>query len=309
MSKVLVTGGCGFIGSHIVEKLLDMKYEVIVVDNLKTGKIENIDENKVEFYNCDIRSEVFERIVSKTKPEFIIHQAAQVSVTASIKNIVYDTDVNIMGSINVINVAKNNGVKKIVFASSAAVYGEPQYLPIDEIHPIIPLSPYGLSKYTIENYLKLAKECYGIDYTILRYSNVYGPRQDTKGEGGVVAIFTEQLAKNEECSIYGDGMQTRDFVFVKDVADANVKALENGDNSTLNISTSQRISINDLYSLIKEQHCRSISPSYIDGRLGDIKHSILSNKQARSELSWDVSYTLDQGIKETVNYYNELVLV
>lgn len=305
MSKVMVTGGCGFIGSHVVEKLLDEQYEVVVVDNLKTGKLENINTNKVEFYQFDITSVEFKQVVSETMPEFIIHLAAQVSVPESIKDIIYDTEVNIIGSINVIEAAKNNGVRKIVFASSAAVYGEPQYLPIDTEHSITPLSPYGLSKYTVENYLKLAKECYGIDYTVLRYSNVYGPRQDAKGEGGVVAIFSERLSQNQECIIYGDGFQTRDFIFVEDVANANVKALEKGSDFVLNVATSHRISINDLFTVVKEHSGANVEPIYIDIRDGDIKHSVLSNKTTIDVLEWGITHTLDEGIKKTIEYYKE----
>lgn len=305
----MVTGGCGFIGSHIVEKLLDNQYEVIVVDNLKTGKLENIDLTRVKFFRCDITSLDFNKVVSETIPDYIIHQAAQVSVPESINDIVYDTDVNIKGSINVINAAKDNGVKKIVFASSAAVYGEPQYLPIDIEHPINPLSPYGLAKYTVEKYLKIAKDCYGIDYSVLRYSNVYGPRQDAKGEGGVVAIFAERINQSKELVIYGDGKQTRDFIYVEDVANANVKALEKGSGHILNVSTSQRISVIDLFNLMKEYGGASIKPTHCEVRDGDIKHSVLCNKLTIDELDWKSSYSLNEGIKKTVEHYKSYITI
>lgn len=303
MKKVLVTGGCGFIGSHVVDKLIEKRYEVVVVDNLTTGKLENININRVKFYNCDITTKEFEEVVSDSKPDFIIHQAAQVSVSESIRNVVVDAEVNIKGSLNVINAAKNNGVKKIVFASSAAVYGEPLYLPVDINHPINPLSPYGLSKYTVENYLALAKKFYGVDYTILRYSNVYGPRQDTQGEGGVVAVFCKQLTENNEVLVYGDGEQTRDFIYVEDVADANVSALELGNSLVLNVSTSERITINDLYYAIKEQSYSLIDPTYMNARNGDIKHSVLCNRLTKIALNWEVKYHLDKGLQRTIEYY------
>lgn len=308
MEKVMVTGGCGFIGSHIVDKLLDQSYEVIVVDNLKTGKLENIDTNKVTFYNCDITSLDFVKVVSETRPKYIIHQAAQVSVPESIKDIVYDTNVNIKGSINVIEAAKNNGVKKIVFASSAAVYGEPQYLPVDINHDINPLSPYGLSKYTVEKYLKLAKDCYGIEYTVLRYSNVYGPRQDAQGEGGVVAIFSEKLSQNQDVTIFGNGEQTRDFIYVEDVANANVQALEKGNGLVLNVSTSQRVSLNNLFEIMKEYSFATTLPDFMDVREGDIKHSVLCNKLTIKALNWSQTFSLDEGIKKTIAYDQRTIL-
>ncbi|WP_349408720.1 NAD-dependent epimerase/dehydratase family protein [Pseudalkalibacillus sp. SCS-8] len=309
MAKVLVTGGCGFIGSHIVEKLVERKFEIVVVDNLTTGKLSNIDLSLVDYYNCDINSRDFDKVVAKTMPQFIIHQAAQVSVPKSIKDIIYDTEVNIGGSIRVIEAAKNYGVKKIIFASTAAVYGEPQYLPVDTRHPVDPLSPYGLSKYTVENYLKLAKSCYGLDYTILRYSNVYGPRQNAKGEGGVVAIFSGLLSQNQEVLIHGDGMQTRDFVYVEDVANANLKALEKGSSSILNVATSTQITINDLFNTVKKYSNATVVPNFSDVRDGDIKHSVLCNKLTRDTLDWEVEYNIEEGINKTVNQYNGTVVV
>jgi UDP-glucose 4-epimerase len=308
MKRVLVTGGCGFIGSHIVEELLEQNYEVIIVDNLKTGKLQNINTDKVKFFQCDIRSKDLENIVADTMPEYIIHQAAQVSVSESITNITNDSEINIIGTIKVIEAARKNRVKKIVFASSAAVYGEPQYLPIDIKHPCNPISPYGLSKYTVEEYLKMTKTLFGIDYTILRYSNVYGPRQNTNGEGGVVAVFCESFSNDKEVKIFGDGEQTRDFIFVKDVAKANIRALEMGDNQIFNISSSEMISINNIFLLIKEISCSFITPSYEKVREGDIKHSSLCNKLAEELLNWAPEYDLKIGLEKTVMYYNNLLI-
>lgn len=307
MDKVLVTGGCGFIGSHIVEELLIRNYEVAVVDNLSTGSINNIDVNKLEFFECDINELKFQEIVSGFKPNYIIHQAAQVSVADSIKNMIKDMELNIKGSLNVIEAAKRNNIKKIVFASSAAVYGEPQYLPIDTNHLTQPLSPYGLSKLTVEGYLKIAKRLYGIDYTVLRYSNVYGPRQDAKGEGGVVAIFTDKLVSGQIPVVFGDGEQTRDFVFVKNVAEANVQALVNGSGEILNVSSNSRISVRELLAVMSETTDISLSPVYIEERVGDIKHSQLCNQRTKEILGVQFQYNMNQGIKETFDFCEKQV--
>ncbi|KRF53046.1 UDP-glucose 4-epimerase [Bacillus sp. Soil531] len=303
MRKVLVTGGAGFIGSHIVEQLLEENYIVSVVDNLCTGNYSNIKNKNVDFYKCDIISEEFEEAVKEFKPDYIIHQAAQVSVSRSVEETLYDEQVNIRGSLNVMEAAKKYKVKKIIFASSAAVYGEPQYLPIDEEHVTNTVSPYGLSKFTVEEYLRLLNKFYGIEYTILRYSNVYGPRQDTKGEGGVVALFAEKVVQGIDVSIFGDGNQTRDFVYVKDVAGANIAAIKNGKNEIFNISTNSQISINDLL-IQMNLHAESVvEAKYYDTRKGDIVHSVLANTYAKEVLKWTPRYSIQHGIKDTLEYY------
>jgi UDP-glucose 4-epimerase len=304
MEKVLVTGGVGFIGSHIVDKLLEEGYEVAVFDNLSTGKLENLGEKIFTFYEGDIsnKDQVYQA-VADFKPHYIIHQAAQVSVAKSVKSMEEDARLNIMGSINLINAAKDYEVKKIVYASSAAVYGEPQYLPIDENHPINPQSPYGVSKFTVELYLKAAQELYGIDYTILRYANVYGPRQNAKGEGGVVAIFSEKIANGEIPTIFGDGEQTRDFVYVTDVAEANVMAIHEGRNQIFNISTNSITNINYLFKLISNTFHKEITPIYKEKRKGDIKSSVLNNKSSKENLNWKPKISIEQGINKIAEYY------
>lgn len=301
--KILVTGGCGFIGSHIVDKLVEKKYEVVVVDNLNTGKLENININKVTYYDCDITTPYFEEVVKEERPERIIHQAAQSSVPASIHNIGFDAKTNILGSVNIIEVSKKYNIEKIIFASTAAVYGNPIYYPIDTAHPKEPLSPYGLSKLTIEKYLKLAKRQYNIDYTILRYGNVFGPRQDANGEGGVIAVFIESLLKNTDIKIFGDGKQTRDFIYVEDVAEANIKAINKANNETLNISTLSEISINDLYGMLTKLIGKSKKPIYTDSRDGDIHRSILCNEKTIKKLNWTNNTPLIDGLNKTINYY------
>lgn len=300
--KVLVTGGCGFIGSHIVDKLMAENHDVYVVDNLVTGNKNNVNP-KVPIMDCDINSELMEKVVQDFQPEAIIHQAAQVSVAHSINDMLYDESVNIHGSLKIIDLAKKYNVKKIVFASSAAVYGNPVSLPVELDHPTNPLSPYGVSKLSVEYYLKMAKETFDIDYTILRYANVYGPRQDANGEGGVIAIFSDALAKGNSPTIYGDGMQTRDFVYVEDVADANVRALTMGHNQILNVSSSEEITVNSLFETMQKVAGTNIAVNYEEERNGDIRKSVLCNKTTKEQLDWVPSTSLFVGLQNTMNYY------
>lgn len=309
MTKVLVTGGAGFIGSHIVEDLLENNYEVAVIDNLSSGKLENIDLGRVKYYEGDIVNEEFvNKAIEEFGPQYIIHQAAQVSVVESVKNMVHDEQVNIKGSLNIINAARLYQVEKMVFASSAAVYGNPQYLPVDTAHNTAPMSPYGLSKLTVEKYLQIAKELYGLDYTILRYGNVYGPRQDAKGEGGVIAIFMDKVINDESVTIFGNGEQTRDFVYVKDVARANVLAMESKKGSKmLNIASGQAISILELCKVIQEVTNKELVIYHKDKRNGDIEHSALSNQETSEVLNWNPKVELYEGISSILKIDLQLI--
>lgn len=305
MSKVLVTGGAGFIGSHIVEVLLEKGYEVAVIDNLSTGKVENLNLTNLDFFHCDILdSSKFLTIMEEIKPDYIIHQAAQVSVAESVNNVLFDQEVNIKGSLNIIEAAKKYNVKKIVFASSAAVYGNPEFLPIDLTHPIHPTSPYGLSKFTVEEYLRISKELFGIDYTVLRYSNVYGPRQDSKGEGGVVAIFSDKISNGEQPTIFGDGNQTRDFIFVGDVARANVAALTS-ESGTYHVSSGNYITINQLFDCMMETSSNKCAPIYKKERDGDIRNSVLDYTTTLEKLNWRPLVTLKEGLDRTLEFYKK----
>ncbi|MFZ5652589.1 MAG: NAD-dependent epimerase/dehydratase family protein [Bacillota bacterium] len=226
--KVLVTGGAGFIGSHTVDALAAAGAAVAVLDNLSAGRFENIKQN-VNFYHGDLLEKDFVfHCAEKESPEVIIHLAAQASVPESLKAPDIDAGVNMLGSLHILEAARACGARKVVFASSAAVYGMPRYLPVDELHPAQPLSGYGLSKHTVERYLELYRQLYGLDYTVLRYSNVYGPRQDALGEGGVVSVFIDRIIGGKQPVIHGDGEQTRDFVYVCDVAAANLQAIDRG---------------------------------------------------------------------------------
>lgn len=292
---VLVTGGAGFIGSHIVDLLIDNGFEVVTLDNLLTGRKKNINP-QAKSYNLSLNDNL-DIIFKENNIEYISHHAAQASVSFSTKNPLEDAQNNIIGTINLLQTAKKYGVKKIIAASTAAVYGTPEYLPVDEKHTTKVLSNYGLSKITMEEYIKLS----GIDYIIFRYANVYGPRQDAYGEAGVVAIFIERLKSNQNIEIHGDGNQTRDFLFVKDVAQANLLAIQSDlKNAILNISTCSQTSINKLYSTISTLLKSDITPQHTIPREGDIKDSILDNKKAKQLLNWESNTNLEEGISQTI---------
>ncbi|UZQ83672.1 SDR family oxidoreductase [Thermoanaerobacter sp. RKWS2] len=300
--KVLVTGGAGFIGSNIVDLLIENGHEVVIVDNLSTGKEEFINKKAI-FYKKDITDDDLYEIFEKEKPDYVIHQSAQIDVQKSIDNPVFDAKVNILGTVNLLKCCRKSGVKKVIYASSAAVYGNPEYLPIDEVHKINPISYYGISKHTPEHYFEVYRQLYGLKYTILRYANVYGIRQDPKGEGGVISIFIDKMLKGERPIIFGDGKQTRDFVYVKDVAKANLLALERGDNEVVNISTNKPTSINELVEMMNKIMNTSLEPIYTEPRKGDIVHSYLDNKKALDVFGWKPEYSLEEGLKETIEYY------
>lgn len=301
--NVLVTGGAGFIGSHIVDKLIEREHEVAIIDNLCHGSRENINP-KAKFFEVDITDSKVEDIFRKEKPNYVIHQAAQADVTDSVKNPVFDAQINILGAINLLECCRKFEVEKIVYASSGgAIYGEPKYLPLDEKHPIAPISPYGASKYTVEIYLNLYAELYHLNYTSLRYANVYGPRQDPYGEGGVIAIFSNKLLKDERPTIYGDGKQTRDFVYVSDVADANIVAMKGGDNEAFNIGTGKETSVNELFELLRDIGGKKIEPIYGVERKGEVKRSYVTYSKAKRGLHWQPEVTLSDGLKKTVEHF------
>lgn len=295
---VLVTGGAGFIGSHIVDRLVKKGYGVIIVDNLSNGKVSNINPKAV-FYNIDIRSSELENVFENHKIEYIFHEAAQTSVAVSMKLPLDDLSANVLGSLNLLSLAKKFNIKKFIAASTAAVYGMPKILPVNETHRTNLLSFYGLSKYTMENYIKM----FGIDYMILRYSNVYGPRQDSLGEAGVIAIFIDRMLKNLPVEIYGDGEQTRDFVFVEDVVNANIMLLESDiKDEILNISTNKTISINKLFDTIKNICGSNSEKIYKNERIGDIRHSRLDNSKIKKLISWTNNCIIDEGLTHTINW-------
>ena len=301
--KILVTGGAGFIGSHIVDRLILEKFKVIVVDNFSSGKRENVNQ-QAKVNQCDITNSIkLDSIFEVVKPEVVIHHAAQISVQNSLNYPNNDANVNVIGTLNVLQKCVKHSVKKIIYASSAAVYGDPKYLPVDEEHPLNPLSPYGISKHTPEHYISMFNELYGLDYTILRYANVYGPRQDAEGEGGVVSIFVDRILQQKPISIFGDGCQTRDFIYVEDIAEANLLAIKNGSREVINISTNSQTSVNELLKVLSVINSTFIEPDYQLIRLGDIRHSYLDNNKAQNKLSWQPRYTLFEGLDRTLRYY------
>ncbi|MBN6885255.1 UDP-glucose 4-epimerase [Cytobacillus horneckiae] len=302
--KVLITGGCGFIGAHITNKLTANDYQVTIIDNLTSGKLSNIHHDLVTFYDISILDNKLREIILLEQPDYIIHLAAQVSVSHSINDVFLDENINIKGSLNVLEAAVQSKVKKIIYASSAAVYGKPKYLPIDTLHSINPVSPYGVSKYSVEKYIEMYGKLYGLDYTILRFANVFGPLQDADGEGGVISIFIDQLMQGNTPIIFGTGEQTRDFIYVEDVAEANIKALYTGSSEVLNISTGAEVSLNNLYKMMSNVTRSELRPIYEDARAGDIERSSLCNERTKRVLSWQPIYGLEDGLRETYRFYS-----
>lgn len=304
--KILITGGAGFIGSNITDLLVSKGYEVVIIDDLSHGKKRNINP-KAKFYQCDIRSADILEIFKNEKPQVLIHEAAQISVPNSVNDPINDASINIIGTLNLLEACRKTGVKRVIYPASAAIFGEPEYLPIDENHPLNMTSGYGVTKHTVEHYLKVYKSLYNIDFVALRYSNVYGPRQDSSGEGGVVAIFCEKLIKGETPYIYGDGEQIRDFVYVKDVAKANLMAITSGDNEIFNVSTNFMITVNDLLKVINSALGKEIKAVYAEERPGDIRNSYMRYDKIKETLGWTPDYNLKRGIKETIEYYKSLL--
>lgn len=300
--NILVTGGAGFIGSHIVDDLVQAGHHVHILDNLFTGLKENVHASAV-FHHGDLLDDGLAEVFAAAQPEVVIHHAAQIDVQTSLTNPLLDAKVNILGTIALLEQCREHGVRKLIYASSAAVYGTPQYLSIDEAHPVRPLSFYGISKHTPEHYIENFAFLYGMDYTILRYANVYGVRQDPKGEGGVVAVFVDKLLGGRQPVIYGNGEQTRDFIYVKDIVSANRAALNKGSRGIYNISCNEQTSVNDLLKEMCSICGSSFNPSYEPARTGDIVHSRLDNRAALKALEWSPAFTLRDGLGATIAYY------
>lgn len=302
--KILITGGAGFIGSNIADKYIEEGNDVVVVDNFSKGNKNNLNK-KIKFYKLDILNKrKLEKVFKKEKPDIVNHHAAQINVIESISNIKKDFLVNVLGTLNVLDCCVKNNTKKIIYASTCAVYGnvEKKYLPVNEKNIPNPISPYGTSKYCAENYIKLYKNLYDLNYTIFRYGNVYGPRQYSKGEAGVIAIFIDKMLKNERPIIYGDGKQTRDYIYVKDVAKINLLALNKGDNKIYNVGTGKETSVLEIFSLLKKKLNFKKNPIFLKEREGEIRRICLNSKKASQELGWKIEYNLEEGINEIINF-------
>lgn len=305
--NVLVTGGAGFIGSHLVDALVEKGYGVIVVDNLSSGKVSNLNSYAL-FYEQSVEDEeMMERIFSLHKPEYVFHLAAQASVAVSVREPSRDAKVNILGSLVLLEKSVKHGVKKFIFSSTGgAIYGEEvKVFPTPETEIPKPVSPYGIAKLCVEKYLEFFAREYGLKYTSLRYSNVYGPRQDPYGEAGVVAIFVERMLKDEPVLIYGDGEYVRDYVYVKDVVEANLLAMERGDNEVFNIGTGRGTTVNELFRMLKELTGYRRDPVYAPPRKGDVRKSVLDCRKAKEILGWEPKVSLEEGLAMTVEYFRK----
>jgi len=301
--NIVITGGAGFIGSHVGDLLVSKGHHIAVVDNLSTGRKENIPKT-ASLYQVSIADQAIKEIFKKEKPDAVIHHAAQISVSASVKDPLHDMDINIRGTVHLLETAVQHNVKKFIFASTGgAIYGEHDYFPADEQHPVRPLSPYGIGKLAAEKYLYFYHKTYGLCYTVLRYSNVYGPRQDPFGEAGVVAIFSKKMLAGEQPVINGTGEQTRDFVFVKDVAAANLQALEKGCIGEFNISTGKETTVKELFNLLKSITVSPAQAIYGPALPGEQMRSVLAWDKAKAQLGWQPRISLEQGLQETVEFF------
>jgi len=301
--KILITGGAGFIASNIADRYIELGHEVVIIDNLVTGQRENIPA-AAKFYEMDICDERVKNVFEMEKPDLISHHAAQMDVRKSVADPAYDANVNILGTINLLQNCVKFKTKKFIFASTGgAIYGEQDYFPADEKHPNQPLSPYGITKLACEKYLFFFKETHGLDYTILRYANVYGPRQNPHGEAGVVAIFSQRMLRGEQAFVNGDGTQTRDYVFVGDVVNANELALTQGAGKIYNIGTGIETDVNTLFDAIASQMDHPVERKHREGQPGEQLRSVLDASFIKKELGWSPQVSLDKGLKQTVAFF------
>jgi len=301
--RILVTGGAGFIGSHIVDALIIKGNEVAVVDNLSTGKEENINP-EARFFHVDLTDfEALESVFVETKPEVVFHTAAQIDVRKSVEDPSFDAEINVVGSVNLFSLCVRYGVKRVIFSSTGgALYGEPPTIPADENTPIEPLSAYGVAKFAVEQYLNYFKRLYGLEAVILRYGNVYGPRQDPLGEAGVIAIFLGRILSNASPVIYGDGRQTRDYIYIEDIVKANLLSIE-GLEDIYNIGTGIETLVNDLIRAFSKILNREIKPIYVSPRKGEVQRIALDTSKAKSKLGFMAQFSLEEGIRSTIKWY------
>ena len=305
--KVLVTGGAGFIGSHVVDRLVQEGHDVVVVDNLSSGKRKNV-PRAVQFYKLDVESTKLERVFRNERPSIVMHLAAQMNVRKSVEDPLFDAQVNVVGTLNVLEQATKHGARKVIFSSSGgAIYGEQNEFPAAESHVTQPLSPYGISKLCGEHYLSYYARMSGIQVVSLRYANVYGPRQDPEGEAGVVAIFIQKLLNQEQPVIYGNGRQTRDFVYVEDVVEANLIAMGQDAHGVFNVGTGIETSINELFQIVVELTKSATKEVHGPAKKGEQARSVINATKLRHELGWESKVDLREGLRRTVAYFRERI--
>jgi UDP-glucose 4-epimerase len=303
--KILVTGGAGFIGSHVCDALMESGHSVHVLDNL-SGSTRSGVPAEANFHELDIRDPHVHELWADERFEVLYHLAAQMDVRKSVADPAFDADVNIRGMLNVIEAGRSNGLRKIVFSSTGgAIYGEPDYTPQDESHVLQPLSPYGITKLCSEKYLHFYRETHGIEYVALRYGNVYGPRQNPHGEAGVVAIFSERLLDSIQPTINGDGLQTRDYVFVSDVVDANLRALSFEGSGIFNIGTGKETTVVELYSVLRDELAPEMPIQHGPGMPGEQRRSVLAYSHALSVLGWQPSVGIQSGLTQTARWFRD----
>jgi len=303
--KILVTGGAGFIGSHVADAYIEQGHEVVIVDNLSMGRMENVNP-RAQFVKLNIQDPEIIGLFKQEKFDVVNHHAAQMDVRLSVADPIYDATNNVIGIINLLQASVKNGVKKFIFISSGgAIYGEQDYFPADEQHPTRPLSPYGITKLTGEKYLYFYHHVYDLKFVILRYANVYGPRQNPNGEAGVVAIFSSKMLTGDQPIINGDGLQTRDYVYVGDVINANLKALEYNGNDYFNIATGVETNVNELFHQLNHLTNAGAEEVHGSAQPGEQLRSILGIKKAKKLLNWTPQISLNEGLAETVGYFKQ----
>jgi len=301
--KILITGGAGFIASHVADLLIDNGHTIVIVDDLSSGRRENINP-RAAFYHVSILDQALADIFREEKPEVVIHHAAQISVRDSVKDPLHDMEINIKGSLLLFEHCKDYKVKKFIFSSTGgALYGEQDYFPADENHPTRPLSPYAIAKLSVEKYLFFYHTTHRLPYTVLRYANVYGPRQDPFGEAGVIAIFCRKMLKGDQPVINGDGNQTRDFVYVGDVARANLLTLDHQVTGEINIGTGIETSINTIFHEIRSLLAPGTPEVHGPAMPGEQLRSVLSYKKAQTVLGWEPTVSLTEGLRHTVDFF------
>ena len=303
--SALVTGGAGFIGSHLVDRLVQENYRVVIVDDLSTGKLKNLNHDAT-FHHMSITQPTFPDVLNRERPDLVFHLAAQSSVPRSVKDPILDNEVNVLGTLRLLETSRRAGVEKIIYSSTGgALYGEPEVVPCPDDAPVRPISPYGMSKYMAEQYLDFYSRQYRLNFTTLRYGNVYGPRQDPFGEAGVIAIFISAMLEGKRPRIFGDGNQTRDFVCVDDIVNANIAAIHRGHRKALNIGTGQLTSVNQLIDMLKEIIGFRWDAEHGPARAGDVYRISLDCSRAERELAWIPKTDLAEGLARTVEFLRE----